>query len=211
ALRTLATHEPLDLALVVRGGGASADLSAFNDESVVRAIFGFPVPVVTGIGHETDTSLADLAADLRAPTPSAAAERASPDVSEVQNRISSIKRAMLMGMRGRIEADSARLKNLTANLTHATPKPSLSAENIEAVGIRMGAVLRAHFSTQSANLDHLDAQLSALNPATTLSRGYAVVEHLGQHRGVVRSIRDVTAGNRIAVSVRDGSFWAEVN
>ena len=123
ALRALAADETLDLALVVRGGGAADDLSAFNDEAVVRAVFGFPVPVVTGIGHETDTSLADFAADLRAPTPSAAAERATPDVAEVAARLSSLERAMVINARNRIQTGAARLHSLTASLRHAAPSP----------------------------------------------------------------------------------------
>ncbi|MCY3506339.1 MAG: exodeoxyribonuclease VII large subunit [Chloroflexi bacterium] len=211
ALRTLAGDDALDLALVVRGGGASADLSAFNDESVVRAVFGFPVPVVTGIGHETDASLADFAADLRAPTPSAAAARATPDAVEVAARFDSLERAMALAARSRIEAASARLANLTASLRHAAPSPARAAERVESLGARMGGILTARLTAERANLDRTGAQIAALNPATTLARGYAIVERLGRRRRVVRRVKDVKAGNRIAVSVGDGAFWAEVN
>lgn len=211
ALRTLAADETLDLALVVRGGGASADLSAFNDEGVVRAVFGFPVPVVTGIGHETDTSLADHAADLRAPTPSAAAERATPDAAEVAARLASIQRTMAMQARGRIQAGASRLQNLAANLRHAAPSPARASERVESLGARMGELLTTRLTADRANLDRVDAQVVALNPATTLARGYAIVERLDRRRRVVRRVRDVKAGNRVAVSVGDGSFWAEVS
>ncbi len=211
ALRALASDEALDLALVVRGGGAADDLSAFNDEGVVRAVFGFPVPVVTGIGHETDTSLADLAADLRAPTPSAAAERATPDAAEVVVRLASIERAMAMAARGRIEAGGARLHNLSASLRHAAPSPARAGEQVESLGARMGQILSTRLAAERADLDRISAQVTALNPATTLARGYAIVERLGRRRRVVRRVRDVKAGNRVAVSVGDGAFWAEVN
>ncbi len=211
ALRALAGDETLDLALVVRGGGAAADLSAFNDEAVVRAVFGFPVPVVTGIGHETDTSLADFAADLRAPTPSAAAERATPDTVEVAARLASLERTMAMHARGRIQSGAARLQNLAANLRHAAPSPARAGEQVEALGARMGGILTARLAAERASLDRTGAQIAALNPATTLSRGYAIVERLGRRRTVVRRVRDVKAGSRIAVSVGDGAFWAEVN
>ncbi len=211
ALRALARDERLDLALLVRGGGASDDLSAFNDEGVVRAVFGFPVPVVTGIGHETDTSLADLAADLRAPTPSAAAARATPDAAEVAARFDSRSRAMALSLRARMQASSSRLQNLTAALRHAAPRPSGARERIDALGARMGDRLGARLAANRANLDRVSAQFTALNPATTLARGYAIVERLDRRRRVVRRVRDVKSGARIAVSVGDGAFWAEVN
>ncbi|MYA53173.1 MAG: exodeoxyribonuclease VII large subunit, partial [Dehalococcoidia bacterium] len=211
ALRLLARDDALDLALLVRGGGASADLSAFNDEAVVRAVFAFPVPVVTGIGHETDTSLADLAADLRAPTPSAAAAAATPDAAEVAARFDSLERAMALAARGRIEGAAARLQSLTATLRHSTPSPTRAREQVESLGARMGEVLTARLSADRAGLERTAAQVTALNPATTLARGYAIVERLGRRRRVVRRVKDVKAGNRIAVSVGDGAFWAEVN
>ena len=178
---------------------------------MVRAVFGFPVPVVTGIGHETDTSLADLAADLRAPTPSAAAERATPDAAEVVARLASIERAMAMAARGRIEAGASRLHNLSASLRHAAPSPARAAEQVESLGARMGQILSTRLAAERGNLDRVAAQVTALNPATTLARGYAIVERLGRRRRVVRRVRDVKAGNRVAVSVGDGAFWAEVN
>ena len=211
ALRALARDETLDLALVVRGGGASADLSAFNDEAVVRAVFGFPVPVVTGIGHETDTSLADLAADLRAPTPSAAAERATPDAAEVAARLVATQRAMAQHARGCIRAGAARLQRLSADLRHDAPSPARASERVESMAARMGDVLGARLAADRAALDRTATQVAALNPATTLARGYAIVERLGERRRVVRRVGDVKAGARIAVSVGDGAFWAEVN
>ena len=211
ALRALAGDETLDLALVVRGGGAADDLSAFNDEAVVRAVFGFPVPVVTGIGHETDTSLADFAADLRAPTPSAAAECATPDAAEVAARLAALERAMAINARNRIQTGATRLQNLAATLRHAAPSPTRASERVEALGARMGELLTVRLTADRANLDRTAAQVAALNPATTLARGYAIVERLGRRRSVVRRVRDVKAGNRVAVSVGDGAFWAEVS
>src|SRR5690606_10246843 len=87
ALERLADEPGLDLAIVARGGGSAEDLAAFNDEAVARAVFAFPVPVVSGVGHETDVSIVDFVADLRAPTPSAAAERCTPDRQELLERL----------------------------------------------------------------------------------------------------------------------------
>ena len=177
----------------------------------MRAVFGFPVPIVTGIGHETDTSLADLAADLRAPTPSAAAERAAPDAAEVAARFASIERAMALNARGRIQTAAVRLQNLAANLRHVAPSPARATEQVDSLGARMGELLTARLTAERATLERTAAQVTALDPATTLARGYAIVERLGRRRRVVRRVRDVKSGNRVAVSVGDGAFWAEVS
>ena len=210
ALRALAADETLDLALVVRGGGSADDLSAFNDEGVVRAVFGFPAPVVTGIGHETDSTLADFAADVRAPTPSAAAERAAPDAAEVLARLESTQRTMALRARGRIREGAARLRDLSAGLRHAAPSPARAAERVTAAGERVRNALRARLAAERAALDHAAVRVAALDPATTLARGYAVVERLDRRR-VVRRVADAPGGARLAVSVSDGAFWAEVS
>ncbi len=211
ALRALAMDEALDLALVVRGGGGAADLSAFNDEGVVRAVFGFPVPVVTGIGHETDTSLADHAADVRAPTPSAAAERAVPDTVEVGARIASLASSMTAQARGQIRADAARLQGVAADLRHAAPSPPRATGQVAALSVRVQSALAVRLAAERAALDRTSARITVLDPATTLARGYAIVERLGGHRRVVRRVRDVKGGARILVAVGDGTFWAEVS
>jgi len=118
---------------------------------------------------------------------------------------------MAMAARGRIEAGAARLHNLTAGLRHAAPRPTRAAEQVESLGARMGQILSTRLAAERADLDRVGAQITALNPATTLARGYAIVERLGRRRRVVRRVRDVKAGNRVAVSVGDGAFWAEVN
>ena len=126
-------------------------------------------------------------------------------------RFDSLERALALAARGRIEAAGARLANLTASLRHAAPSPARAAERVESLSARMGDILTARLAAERANLDRTGAQIAALNPATTLARGYAIVERLGRRRRVVRRVKDVKAGNRIAVSVGDGAFWAEVN
>ncbi len=211
ALRTLAEDPALDLAIVARGGGGSEDLSAFNDEAVVRTIFGFPIPVVTGIGHETDTSLADLAADVRAPTPSVAAQRATPDATEVAAQIRALDSAMAARAHAGIAARTAQLQAAGARVRQAAPSPGRQAERVAVLSARVQAALETRLAAERAAVERTDAQLAALDPATTLARGYAIVERLGRRRRVVRRVKDVKGGNRVAVAVGDGAFWAEVS
>ena len=211
ALRTLAEDPALDLAIVARGGGGSEDLSAFNDEAVVRTIFGFPIPVVTGIGHETDTSLADLAADVRAPTPSAAAQRATPDATEVAAQIRALDSAMAARTHTGIAARTAQLQAAGARVRHAAPSPRRGAERVGALSARVQTALEKRLAAERAAVERTDVQLAALDPATTLARGYAIVERLGRRPRVVRRVKDVKGGNRVAVAVGDGAFWAEVS
>jgi exodeoxyribonuclease VII large subunit len=210
ALQELASHEGLDVAILARGGGGAEDLQAFNDERVARAIFGFPFPLISGVGHETDITIADLVADVRAPTPSAAAEHATPDQSEVRARIAST----ISGVR-RQAFDSIRL-SADAALRHvhtmerSAPDIIRNRESVASFAATMGTVTEATLRAGRSSFAVSSARVDALNPSATLARGFAAVAHAKNGKPVTR-VRDVSSGDRLSVAVSDGAFWTEVS
>ncbi|MFN8617440.1 MAG: exodeoxyribonuclease VII large subunit [Dehalococcoidia bacterium] len=212
AMRLLAKEPGLDLAIVARGGGSAEDLWAFNDERVARAIYGFPVPVVSGVGHETDITIADLVADLRAPTPSAAAERAAPDIAQLERALRVMDRQMASAVRATIAGHASTVESQLRRLQYASPDPFQLRHDVTSLLREMQANLERRCSTDRARFENIAARITALDPMATLARGFAIVEKEGARRKpVVNSIRSVKPGDRLSVSVGDGAFWAEVS
>jgi exodeoxyribonuclease VII large subunit len=211
ALRQLAREPDLDMAIVARGGGSMEDLWAFNDERVARAIFGFPVPVVSGVGHETDETIADLVADLRAPTPSAAAERSSPDVAQLTRVFRVIERAMSSATRTRVGESASSVESLLRRLQDNAPDLALHASGVSSLLGTLQTSLERRTTTDRARFEHASARIATLNPMATLARGFAIVEKEGKRKQVVNSIRRIKPGDRLSVSVADGAFWTEVS
>jgi exodeoxyribonuclease VII large subunit len=212
ALRRLGRETELDLAIVARGGGSAEDLSAFNDERVARAIYGFSVPVVSGVGHETDITIADLVADLRAPTPSAAAERSVPDVAQLERTLRVLDRQMASAVREELAGRASNVESQLRRLRYAAPEPAQLASDVTALLAQMRAGLAARCAEDRARFENVAARIDALNPMATLARGFAIVQKEGTTRKpVVNSTRKVKPGDRLSVSVGDGAFWAEVS
>ncbi|MDZ7729248.1 MAG: exodeoxyribonuclease VII large subunit [Dehalococcoidia bacterium] len=199
-------------AIVARGGGSQEDLAAFNDEAVARAVFGFPVPVVSGVGHDTDVSIIDFVADVHAPTPSAAAERATPEPA----------RRCSLGHRAGAAADAAGVPAARAGLPgrsrrlrtwHAARATGPRATTPRrARSCSRGCTARSIRSAERSNdrVTNAEAHLQALSPMATLSRGYAIVQK-AQSRKVVQRTKQVKAGERLTVAVSDGAFSTEVS
>lgn len=211
ALRRLAREPDLDLAIVARGGGSIEDLWAFNDERVARAIFGFPVPVVAGVGHETDETIADLVADLRAPTPSAAAERSSPDIRQLYRALEVVHRAMASSAREVVAGDAAQVEAVLNRLRRNAPDLAARARDVNEVLRDLQACLERACASDRARFENISARIAALDPRSTLARGFAIVQEASGKRRVVNSIRKVKPGARLSVSVSDGAFWTEVS
>lgn len=210
ALRRLAREPDLDVVLVVRGGGSAEDLWAFNDERVARALFGFPVPIVSGVGHETDETITDLVADMRAPTPSAAAERATPDLQELKSAVRVVQRAMSSAARERIAERAALVNEEIARLRRSAPEPGLLARDV-AVHLReLQACFERACAADRARLEAITARIAGLDPRATLARGFAIVQD-AKSRKVVTSVKKVKPGARLSVAVSDGAFWTEVS
>lgn len=212
ALRRLAREPGLDLAILARGGGSAEDLWAFNDERVARAIYGFPVPVVSGVGHETDITIADLVADMRAPTPSAAAERAAPDVLQLDRALRTLDRQMASAVRAALAERAGSVETQLRRIQYAAPDPGELAANVRVLLREMQAGLERRCAVDRARFENVAARIDSLNPMATLARGFAIVQKEGSaKKPVVNSARKVKPGDRLSVSVADGAFWAEVS
>lgn len=185
ALAVLARIPRLDLAIVGRGGGSKEDLWTFNSERVARAVAAVPVPVVSAVGHEIDVTLCDLVADLRAPTPSAAAVAATPDRGEL----------------------SLKLERFAHALVRALRAPSRHAgERLERAGDRLGAGVSRILERASARVAEGGARLDALSPLRVLARGYAVARD--QSGTVLRTVAQFPPGLPFRLRVRDGEVAA---
>jgi exodeoxyribonuclease VII large subunit len=198
-----------EVIIVGRGGGSAEDLAAFNDESVVRAIFACRVPVVSAVGHETDITLADLVADVRAPTPSAAAELCTPDSEAVRDDLRAAARALSALMRDDLEQRTSDLDAVLRGLHRVSP--TLRAEQlrqkIDDRARSLFALLQRTLLIQRERLAARDVALAALNPAAVLDRGYALVSD-AESGALVRSVQGGYADRPLHVRVADGTFAA---
>jgi exodeoxyribonuclease VII large subunit len=211
AIEALNTLVRPDVILVVRGGGSMEDLWAFNDEGVVRAIADSKIPIVSGIGHETDLLLADYAADLRAPTPSAAAEVVTPDRGELSIEIQGYARELHRSFAESLRRRRWELEQRRTSLNAASPRAKIlnARQHVDDLFQRAYASLRHNLALRRATVDGLAQTLRAVGPAAVLERGFALVER-SEDGAIVRSVRQVNPKDRIKIRVRDGSFGAEV-
>ncbi len=210
AMRDLAKVPRLDFAIIARGGGAAEDLAAFNDERIARAIFGYPVPVVTGLGHERDRTIADLVADLWAPTPSAAVERSTPDIREVRRRILQLEALMRASVRHHLARDARRVTASSHRLRAAVPRLDRVAADVAALAHGLRERMLGSVAVQRTAVESLAARVDSMNPHAVLRRGYAIVERRSRTPAVVRSVSAVIPGDKLSVGVADGTFQAEV-
>ncbi len=211
ALAALSLRDDVDIVLLVRGGGSLEELWAFNDERVARAIVGCRHPVISGVGHETDFTIADFVADVRAPTPSAAAELAVPDRAALVRRIQEWVRQLQHGTQQRLVMRSQILAQQLTTLKRLSPQARLDTHRQQVDDqMRLAGRLLAHgLDLHRTGLAGFEARLQALGPLATLERGYAVVRR--QDTGhVVHSVNQVDVGDPLAIRVRDGEFYADV-
>jgi exodeoxyribonuclease VII large subunit len=208
ALQRLYAQPELDLGILARGGGSLEDLWPFNDERVVRCVVAAPIPVVVGVGHESDVTLADFAADVRAPTPSAAAELAVPDGSQLLAVLARLRERASTALLGA----AARRRRLLAGEERALAAhaPNLEAARQQAAELvdRGHRALAARIRREEATLNGLQDALRALGPHATLQRGYAVAR-LGNGE-IVRDAEQASIGDGLEVVVAHGSLGTRV-
>jgi len=199
----------IDVIIVARGGGSLEDLWAFNDERVARAIAGSALPVISGVGHEIDFTIADFAADLRAPTPSAAAAAAVPDQIEVRARLAGMQGDLLSRTQARLTEARAKIRSHESRLARAAPAARLGRERqrLDELLARAGRAARARLAFGRARLAGLDGRLRSLDPQTVLNRGYALVSRRADGQIVTRRSK-VQAGDLLDIRVSDGVFGA---
>ena len=211
ALDALAGQVGIDVVLLVRGGGSLEDLRAFNSEAVARAIVRSAVPVVTGVGHEVDISIADLAADVRAPTPSAAAELALPDRATLFTLLARDFQRARRALSKRLDEATALLARERDALRALAPSAQLLARR-ERLGAASRALVRAaqaRLERARAGVAGLAGRLESLSPLGVLTRGYAIVRRL-RDGAIVRAAGDVEPGDRVSLRVAEAEIEAAV-
>lgn len=202
--------EPLDALIVGRGGGSLEDLWAFNEEIVARAIFQSTVPVVSAVGHEVDFTIADFVADVRAPTPSAAAEVVAPHRDEIVGQIDDATQRLAQRERARLENLGLQVERLTGSYAFRRPVRRVqdARQTLDHQSDLLVRAFRAQFSAVRERLDTLTDRLSSANPTAVLKRGYSIVETDDGH--VVKSAASTKPHDRVWVRLHRGRLRCEV-
>lgn len=210
ALRRLNQFVQPDLILLARGGGSLEDLAAFNNEKLARAIVASRAPVVCGIGHETDFTIADFAADLRAPTPTAAAELATPNKVDLLASLAEFTQSLARNFFDRLREQRWALQSTHQGLERHSPLAKIlrDRQRVDDIIGRSERALQQHAQLLRANLNGVQAKLVALNPTRVLERGYAVVSNADGR--VVSSTSQVRKQEALTVRVSDGRFGVQV-
>jgi exodeoxyribonuclease VII large subunit len=202
ALALLAEHGDVDAILLVRGGGSLEDLQPFNTEVIARAIAACPVPVISGVGHEIDITIADLVADARAPTPSAAAELAIPDRAALAAALASRRERLLRAMRIATERGRGEWRRLDAGLRAAAPARRVAAgrDRLASAQRTLVSAVRASVTGDRAALERRVAALDSLSPLAVLGRGYGLVRR-ARDGAIVREAAEAPPGEALEVRV----------
>ncbi len=210
AINKFSDNKIADVIIIGRGGGSIEDLWAFNDENLARAIYNCETPVISAVGHETDFTICDFVSDLRAPTPSAAAELAVPDSAELLENLSAQRQYVDSIVSKKISDSQKSLDNSTRLINAYSPQRLIDEydKNLDALSRRMKNVSETLIDNKIKNLLETASKLSALNPVAVLMRGYSyTTDEKGE---AVNSIKNVKNGDNITVTVSDGEISAVV-
>ncbi|MCH8814011.1 MAG: exodeoxyribonuclease VII large subunit [Chloroflexi bacterium] len=210
AIRQLNDEPHIDVIIVARGGGSIEELWPFNEEIVARAIYTSATPVVSGVGHETDFTIADFVADVRTPTPSAAAETVAPDRREILARIGGAIATAGLTVRNRIDQTATGIERAAHRLERGVPNFSRLFERLHSQMRHATTAADRSLEKRSTSLDGHASQLRSLNPGATLARGYAVVQ-LRDGKQAITSVKQAKGKDKLDIHVADGRIPAEVS
>jgi exodeoxyribonuclease VII large subunit len=202
-------HGEADVLLLCRGGGSLEDLWSFNEADVVRAIATSQIPVITGIGHETDTTLADLAADVRAPTPTAAAELVAPDKARLLQALCQQGERLKQIMTRRIEDAWMRLDSYSSRVRSPLMLLERQTERLAQFETRLDLWSRRALDRQQRHLGELDLRLQALDPSQPLRRGYALITDASGH--LIDTIHKAPPASQVCLRLADGQLHATID
>ena len=210
ALKNAENEKAVDVILLVRGGGSIEDLWAFNDEKLAYAIAASLIPIVSGVGHETDVTIADFVADLRAPTPTGAAELAAPRRDQMLQELDAIMQALMQRVGQRVEREAQTLDQLALRLSHALPNPDRMREQITSWQQRLNQAWFVRVESWKRDQSYYLSQLEMLNPQRTLERGYAVVlSKDAQAMHAVRNPKELNTEDTFKVRLAEGQVEVE--
>lgn len=209
AIRYANAHGVADVIITGRGGGSIEDLWAFNDERVARAIYDSEIPVISAVGHEPDVTISDYVADVRAATPSNAAELAVPDLNEIAEVLDNLDIRSRQSMKKKLSELSAKLSELKSSRAMLSPAAYLDTKKLalDHVSDRLAAAGQRTVADRRREYVRLAAALDAMSPLKVLARGYAIAQGPG---GIIRSVSDAGQGDAISVELADGSLGCRV-
>lgn len=210
AVKTLDMYNACDVIIIGRGGGSIEDLWAFNDETLANAIYDCKIPVISAVGHETDFTICDFVSDMRAPTPSAAAELAVPDKAELMSYYSSQLQYLSSFMDSQFRKNSSRVIDFQRRISLVSPQSRIDKyeKNIELLLNKSQNIVNEKYSEKSNEITKISAKLESLNPLSVLSRGYSIAEKDGV---VITSSSQLNKGDNFTLEFSDGKIKATVN
>lgn len=207
---SLANHRAeCDVLIVARGGGSLEDLWPFNEEIVAQAIFESTIPIVTGVGHQTDFTIADFVADYRAPTPSAAAETVTPDCAEYVDQLSHYFARLSQAITSQLKSHQTHLFHLQKRLQHPREKLQQQAQQLDQLENRLQHMMRIYLEKNRGKIAQSAQLLSSLNPLSILQRGYSVTRNKTTNR-VISHANDVKKGDVICTMLQEGEIESVV-
>ena len=210
AIRYANKYKVADVIITGRGGGSMEDLWAFNDERVARAIFASEIPVVSAVGHEPDVTISDFVADVRAATPSNAAELVAPDQNDLRTYLLTAQKRMAQAMQKQLKLERKTLESLKSRKVLQSPINYVNERRmlLDHTAQKLTAAAQRNFTGQKQRFVRLTAKLDALSPLKVLSRGYSLVIDVDGH--VVQRAEQVTIGERVDIKLHQGSLSASV-